>query len=177
MNLFVGFFLFAMVFWVYGETRLNPSKMPYGMHFSDSSLLDEGLRQGDLIVALDGEPVQDYASIGRELLLEDVGQMQVLRDGESLSFEVTELFRNKVLRASGNGPFLEPRLPAVIDTVLPETPAALAGIQRRSNCAIGQYLHRKFPRFSSRDRSASQNRICIGVVACCRYLGNANHHQ
>lgn len=130
VNLFVGFFLFAMVFWVYGETRLNPAKMPYGMHFSDSSLLDEGLRQGDLIVALDGAPVQDYVSIGRELLLEDVEQMEVMRDGESMDFEVTELFRNKVLRASGNGPFLEPRLPAVIDTVLPETPAALAGIQK-----------------------------------------------
>lgn len=128
VNVVAGFFIFAMVFWAYGEDRMSPKNMPYGMHFADSSLLDEGLKQGDVIYALDGKEVDNYTDIPRKLLLDEVKNLSILRDGASLTLEVTPLFKNKLIRAAGAGGILEPALPPIMDSIIPAFPAQKAGI-------------------------------------------------
>jgi regulator of sigma E protease len=129
VNVVAGFFIFAMVFWTYGEDRMAPKNMPYGMHFADSSLLDEGLKQGDIIYALDGKEVDNYIDIPRNLLLDDVKNLSILRNGVSLNLEVTPLFKNKLIRAAGAGGVLEPAIPPILDSIIPGFPAQTAGIQ------------------------------------------------
>ncbi|MBM3171240.1 MAG: RIP metalloprotease RseP [Bacteroidetes bacterium] len=128
VNVIAGFFIFAMVFWTYGEDRMSPKNMPYGMHFSDSSLLDEGLKQGDIIYAIDGIEIDNYTSIPRNLLLDDVKTISILRNGSSLNIQMTPLFKNKLIRAAGAGGILEPALPPIFDSVVPGFPAEKAGI-------------------------------------------------
>ena len=128
VNVIAGFFIFAMVFWTYGEDRLSPKNMPYGMHFSDSSLLDEGLKQGDVIYAIDGKEVDNYTTIPRTLLLDDVKTLSILRNDSSLDIPVTPLFKNKLIRAAGAGGILEPSLPPIFDSIVPGFPADKAGI-------------------------------------------------
>lgn len=128
VNVIAGFFIFAMVFWTYGEDRMSPKNMPYGMHFSDSSLFDEGLMQGDAIYAIDNQEIENYTDIPRMLLLDDVKQMSVLRQGKSVQLELSPRFKNKLIRAAGAGGILEPALPPIFDSIVPDFPAAKAGL-------------------------------------------------
>ena len=118
VNLLLGFFLFAMILFVWGEKKLPVSQMKYGVAtnpISDSA----GLKDGDQILSLDNVPVLDYYDINPNIVLEEVKTVQVNRDGKVLSLSlpkgtIRRLIKNKV-------PFIQPRCLAIIDTVIIDT--------------------------------------------------------
>jgi len=69
MNVLVAFVIYAFILMIWGDKKIPTSSMKYGVHVVDSTLYKMGIRNGDRILAVDGEPVNDFEKLRRKLLL------------------------------------------------------------------------------------------------------------
>lgn len=128
VNLILGFLLYAMIMGVWGRTYLPVENMTYGVH-ADEVLKDFGFQDGDKLVAANGEPLESFNQLNKDLLLKDINQVTVSRAGMEKALEIPEDFGQLLIDSGVKSAFQE-RIPAVIDTVLHGTPAYAAGIQK-----------------------------------------------
>lgn len=118
VNLLLGFFLFAMILFVWGEKKLPVSQMKYGISanpISDSA----GLKDGDQFVSIDNVPVVDYYEINQNIVLEEARTVQVIRDGKLLNLPIPKGTIRRLIKTKV--PFIQPRCIAIIDTVFIDT--------------------------------------------------------
>jgi regulator of sigma E protease len=113
MNVLVAFVIYAFILMIWGDKKIPTSSMKYGMHVVDSTMYnDVGMRNGDIILDIDGEPITDFERLKRKGLLGE--KMTVLRDGKEVKLEIpTNLIGKLVERRKESGGFIEPRRPAV----------------------------------------------------------------
>jgi regulator of sigma E protease len=115
VNALLAIVLFIIVFGVYGESYLPNQNAKYGI-MADSVAKNTGLRNGDMILAIDGKPVEKFDKIVYSLIFQEGKTMQVLRDGQKLDIPVVP----GTIRALNNGhklTFAYPRVPLVVDEV------------------------------------------------------------
>jgi regulator of sigma E protease len=115
VNLLLGFFLFAMILWVWGESRLPMSNMKHGVAVNAISE-KAGIRNGDVIVSLDGKPVDDYYSLTRDIILEEAKTVQVKRNGQLVNVELPKGTIRSLIK--GKAQFIDPRAYPIIDTLI-----------------------------------------------------------
>ncbi len=127
VNLFLGFFIYAMVLFVYGESYIAADRIPYGVHVEER-LKTFGFQDGDLIVGLNGEPQKSFGEVRRNIFTSKVTEVTVLRDGSTQSLLMPGDLGQILIDSNIREPFIM-RLPAVIDTILPDQPAMRAGLQ------------------------------------------------
>lgn len=130
MNVLVAFVIYAFILMIWGDKKIPTSSMKYGVHVVDSTLYKMGIRNGDRILAVDGEPVNDFEKLRRKLLLGQ--QVQLLRGSEQITIILDKDLigqlvenRNKSIRG-----FLEARRPAIAFLVPDTTPAYKAGLRQ-----------------------------------------------
>ncbi|MEO6917375.1 MAG: RIP metalloprotease RseP [Chitinophagaceae bacterium] len=130
VNLILGFLIYAMMLWYWGESFVPTDKMKYGIA-TDSLAQSIGLRDGDKIKTVDGKFIQKFRLIPYEVVLKRAKTMQVERSGQPVNISIPDnfaglLIKNKVIA------FMEPRYPFTgVDSVLPDYPAARAGIKSK----------------------------------------------
>lgn len=117
VNLILGFLLFAMILWVWGEKRLPMDKLKYGVSVNPISE-KAGLKNGDTIVSIDGQPVDDYYSLTRDIILEEVKTIQVKRDGKQMDVALPKGTIRSLIKSKMQ--FVDPRTRPVVDTVFSE---------------------------------------------------------
>ena len=82
VNVIVGFFLFIMVTYVWGEDKIDQSKLSAGIAVHPY-MEQYGFRSGDKILEADGEKVTNFVNIGKEILLFDARNFKVQhKDGK-----------------------------------------------------------------------------------------------
>lgn len=123
MNILVAFIIYAFILVIWGDKKIPTDSMKYGVHVVDSTLYKMGIRNGDRILTIDGEPVADFEKLRRKLLLGE--QVQVLRDEQELTIKlekdmIGQLVENRNKNIRG---LLEVRRPAIAYMV-PDTSAA-----------------------------------------------------
>jgi len=80
VNFILGFFLFIMILWVWGEQYLPANEAKYGVYISNPSLLQEGLfQQGDKILTVNGESPRTLPDAGKAILIDGAQDIKVLR--------------------------------------------------------------------------------------------------
>lgn len=117
VNLLLGFLLFAMILFVWGERTLPMDGLQHGIavnHISEQA----GLQNGDVILSMDGKPVKDFYNINRDLILNEVKTIQVRRNGEEISLPVPAGTVRSLIKSKTQ--FVTPRTYAVVDTVFDE---------------------------------------------------------
>ena len=129
MNVLVAFIIYAFILMVWGDKKIPTSSMKFGVHVVDSTLYKMGIRNGDRILAVDGEPVNDFEKLRRKLLLGQ--QVQLLRGNEQVTIIldkdlIGQLVENRNKNIRG---FLEARRPAIAFLVPDTTPAYKAGLR------------------------------------------------
>lgn len=129
VNLLLGFLIYSMILFTWGTTKLPLSEMKYGVHV-DSLLQKYGLRDGDKIIALGAARPFDIAEFSKELILGDPASVTVERAGQQLTFQIPADFEKQVLSANHKGPLIMERIPAVVDSLLKDHPAASTTLQR-----------------------------------------------
>ena len=115
VNLILGFFIFAMILWVWGEARLPLDKMTNGIAVNPISE-NVGIRSGDRIVGIDNKPVKDYYTITRKIILDEGKTIQVMRNGDTLSLPIPKGTIRQLIKSKGQ--FVDPRIPTVVDTIV-----------------------------------------------------------
>ena len=132
VNLILGVLIYAGVFLVWGERDLRMDNLPYGLSFA-TPLEEAGFEDGDVVLSLGGESVQETADFQRLVFGGQVTSAEVVRGGQTatLNFPV-ELGQVLVDRKDeipeGAAPF-SVNFPTVIDRVMAGSAAERAGLQ------------------------------------------------
>ncbi len=131
VNFILGFLIFGMMLWVYGEKYLPNEKVEYGLH-PDSLGLQMGFMEGDHLVSIGGEPVTEFspAVLRREIVLNNAREVVVKRGRNEFPIAINEKYVT-ILASNDYKDFtiFEPRMPFGIAKVSEGSNAAKAGLQ------------------------------------------------
>jgi regulator of sigma E protease len=130
VNFILGFLLFGLLFWRFGESYVPAAQLKDGIAV-DTAGRAMGLQDGDQILFIGDKAFDRFSPqmINLEVGLNEVREITVLREGEKIVVDVPEeatlgLLSNK----SKDRPVIEPRYPFVIANIPEGTPAAKAGL-------------------------------------------------
>jgi regulator of sigma E protease len=128
VNLLLGFLIYMMVLFVWGKTTLSNEDLPKGL--TPSPIAETvGFKNGDQIVSVDGQTLENVLNINRHLLLRNVKEVVVRGSkGQTRTVQIPENFGDQMFQSGENFP-LSPAVPSLVDSVIPNSPAALAGIK------------------------------------------------
>jgi len=115
VNILLAIILFIMIMYVWGEEYLPAKNLTYGVH-ADSLATQIGIKDGDKIVSVDGKPLENFGTIGAEIILGEAKQLQVNRNGQNINIPIPDGFINKLNKNKLEG-FLEIRVPTFVDSV------------------------------------------------------------
>ena len=115
-----------MIMFAWGESYTDIRKATYGMEFNENAK-SLGFTDGDIILKVDGNDVDRY-SVDLLRAIADGKEVTVLRSGEECTVNIPDDFG--LLDMGKETPFMQFRMPAVIDSVMPGMPGAIAGMQK-----------------------------------------------
>ena len=111
-----------------GEQYLPTAEVnKYGISV-DSLGYELGFRDGDKILAIDGEYVEKFQDIPMQIILDKVQTIEVERDGKDTVIYLPEDAVTKLL-GSQDAAFISYRIPFVVADVVAESPAQTGGLQ------------------------------------------------
>ncbi len=127
VNFILGFIIYMMILFVWGTEYSNKDDIKYG--FGVTKTMEQyGFQQGDKIVSVDEKPFNEVTDINAYLLFRDISNITVERaSGETAELTVPEDIGTQLFEA-GDLPAMTPRMPFQLDSIVPESPAAKAGL-------------------------------------------------
>ena len=131
MNVILAFFIYCGISFSYGSQYISNEDMIYGYEFSQSAE-QLGFRDGDRIVTIGGEKVENINSIlGKILLAKENCEVEVIREGAEHKFvldnEILNIMRKE--NTFEKERLYSPLIPFVVDSIA-NTAVAEAGLQR-----------------------------------------------
>lgn len=115
VNLLLGFFLFAMILFVWGDRYLPTQNLKYGVYV-DSLGKRIGLEDGDKILTIDGKTQKDFSRISADIILKEAKTIQVDRNGQLVNLSIPTGTTSGLIKRKGD-PIAFPKYPAVVDSV------------------------------------------------------------
>lgn len=97
MNLILAVVIYIAMLAVWGEQYLPTKNVKYGIT-CDSLAVEMGLRDGDKILSVDNNYIDDFAKIPAEIIFESAKTIQVERDGKKENVVIPENFVAKLLK-------------------------------------------------------------------------------
>lgn len=144
VNLILGFFIFAMVLWVWGETYLPANNAVYGVYV-DSLGKSVGLQDGDKILGVNGKQLQKFDQLSTDIILNEAKTIEVLRNDANISLTVPQGTIRSLIKRKGV-PLAYPKYPAIVDSVLPQANFTSGALQKNdqiiglNGAPIGSYV-------------------------------------
>ncbi len=124
VNFLLALFIYSMIMFHWGESYVKVSDMSLGMKFN-AEAKQYGFRDRDILVGTDIRPFKDFnVDIYRDL--SEARYCDVLRDGRPVRIALPGNL-NLLSMLKETPQFLQPFIPAVIDSVCREMPAADGG--------------------------------------------------
>lgn len=140
VNILLAFVIYISVLAVWGDEYLPVEEVRYGITV-DSLGKSMGLRNGDMILAVNNKSAEDFFEIPAMILLEKAETITVIRDGQQVVVEVPDDIIPRILQERTPA-FIGVRTPFTIETVMKDSPAKKAGLQSGDRIigVSGQYL-------------------------------------
>ena len=127
VNFLLALFIYAMVLYTWGDTYISTKDMTMGMKFnSEAKAL--GFQDGDMLVGTDKRTFDKF-DIDVYRAMADADRIDVMRDGKIVGIDLQQHL-NLLEMLKTQPAFARPFIPAEIDSVVPGTPAAKAGMQK-----------------------------------------------
>ncbi len=126
-NFILAMLIYIFVLFAWGDTYLPTSAVKYGI-VTDSAGYDLGFKNGDKILSVDNQYIDNFYTITSDIVLNNRKTIQVERDGQIVNIEITLDYIKKVLKRQGQ---IEPRAPFgpyIITSYAKESPAKAAGV-------------------------------------------------
>jgi regulator of sigma E protease len=115
VNLLLGFFIFSMILYTWGEDYLPAKNLTYGVYV-DTLGENIGIRNGDHIVSVNGKEVENFNKLSGDFILNEAQTIQVQRNGQMLDLKVPAGSIRTLINRKGD-PLARPAYPAVVDSV------------------------------------------------------------
>lgn len=127
VNVLVAVFIYIGILFINGEEYLPNEQVKFGIA-CDSLALQIGLRDGDRIMSVDGERIENFAKIPLAILLSEKGEVVVERNGKLQTLYVTQKDLGRIVKKSSG--LIGPRFPFIVDEFLEGSAGKAAGIQK-----------------------------------------------
>lgn len=114
VNVILAMFIYAMISFHWGDTYLPCDNLKYGVSV-DSLGYSFGLREGDMIRQVNGQPADDFSKVFTSLLLDDPKTLTVSRNGVDTTIVFDNDMVAKLLDPDLGGLPFSPRFPFVVD--------------------------------------------------------------
>lgn len=118
VNFVLALILFAMILFVWGEERLPVKNLKYGLA-ADSLATSIGLKDGDVITAINNKPLVYMNMLPKDLMLSERGTITINRNGRDTTIVIPEGFIQTLTKNQLQG-FVSPRIPVIVDSVSPK---------------------------------------------------------
>jgi len=126
-NLILALLIYVFILFAWGETYLPTSNVKYGI-VTDSVGYAIGLRNGDKILAIDNQYIENFYHITSDIVLNSRKTIQVERDGKVINIEIPIEYVQQVLKNRGQIEARTPFTPFIISAFGKESPAKAAGV-------------------------------------------------
>lgn len=127
VNLLLGVFIYAMTLHVYGDKYLPNENLTDGVWCVGETAKILGFKNGDKIVAADGNKIERFSDIPEKILLSET--ITVDRDGAYADIEIPVDVVDVFLK-NKNQPLFFPRIPSVVSVVLENSNAEKCGLKK-----------------------------------------------
>lgn len=127
VNFVVALFIYAMILFTWGETYIQPKNMTYGMKFNTEAKA-LGFQDGDILIGTDEKEFKEFgADMYRDI--SEAKSVNIIRDGKQMSICLPGDL-NLLNMIKNVPPFVRPLMPAVVDSVIPQSPAGNIGLMK-----------------------------------------------
>ncbi|WP_417428324.1 RIP metalloprotease RseP [Halpernia sp.] len=125
VNFFLAWFIYSALSYTNGESFHDLNKFQNGISVSEAGQ-KMGLRNGDIILKIDGKPAERMETSTINMLFAD--QVTVLRNGKEVTFPINEHGVADVLNQEDPRGYFATRSPAIIDSFTANSNAKIAGL-------------------------------------------------
>lgn len=129
VNFLTAILIYIVLCFTYGREYIPLENAKYGLTFSQE-MQEAGFQNGDMILLMDKTKPETLSDFVNGILIDDIQTVTVQRNNEEKVISIPKTLPRKIVGAGANNPCCNYRFPFVIDSVLPNTPAKLAGLQR-----------------------------------------------
>lgn len=128
VNFVAALIIFWLLLYSYGEQYIPARNATFGFHYNPIAN-EIGLRDGDIVLKADTSTVEMPGDVVRYLILNDTKTLTVKRGDSIFTVQVPKNYGKKIIGAKVKD-FATLRIPFVVDSVIPNMPAAKAGFQK-----------------------------------------------
>lgn len=125
VNVILAIVIYAGMMMYYGEEYLPVDNIKNGLMF-DENAKAMGLKNGDLVVAVDGQPIERFSAIPKEILLSEQS-ITVVREGQRLDLPVNSADKKALIAEQSQMVAL--RMPYVVGSFTDSSAARDAGLR------------------------------------------------
>lgn len=126
-NFILALFIYVLVLYSWGETYLPTTNVKYGI-ITDSTGYSIGLRNGDKILSVDNQYIENFNAIMNDIILNNRKTIQVDRNGEKLDINLPKDYVPNLLKGRGMIDLRTPYAPFIVLKCVSNTPADSAGV-------------------------------------------------
>lgn len=126
VNFLLALFIYSMIMFTWGDSYIPVKDMTLGMKFNrEAKAL--GFEDGDILIGTDKGAFKDYsADLFRDLA--EANRADIIRNGAAMSIDMPgDLSLLDMLK--NDPPFARPLIPAVLDSIMVDSPADKAGLK------------------------------------------------
>lgn len=163
VNFVLALFIYSMVLFTWGDEYLPNANVKYGI-MCDSLALNAGFQNGDKIISVDSQKIEDFGKILGYIVLNNAKTVQVDRNGEFVNLQMPESLIRDLIKSKKIG-FITPRCPYTVGYFAKGSPAKEAGIKEGDK--IVKFEDKKikfFDEFKSEIITHKNQPVNIGVL-------------
>ncbi len=127
VNFLLALFIYSMILFYWGDTYIPVKDMTLGMKFNTEAKA-LGFKDGDILIGTENGEFKDFsADLYRDL--SEAKRVDLIRDGKKMSLNLPGDI-NLLGMLKAEPAFVRPLVPAEIDSVMENTPAAAIGLHK-----------------------------------------------
>lgn len=123
VNFVLAYVIYIFILFAWGESYLPTENAKYGI-MCDSTAISIGLQNGDKILAVDGQKIENFNKITHDIVVNNAKNIVVERGNDIVNISIPSDFISKILK---NPIFISPRFPFVFDDIPSKSAAFSAG--------------------------------------------------
>ena len=127
VNFLLALFIYSMILFYWGDSYIPVKDMSLGMKINQEAK-SYGFKDGDILIGTEKREFKEFgANLYRDI--SEAHRVDIIRDGKPMSINLPgEINMLNMIKA--DPAFVRPLMPAVVDSVVPGTPAAKIGMQK-----------------------------------------------
>ena len=116
VNVILAIVIFIGIAWFWGDNFLPAKNLSYGIHPTEISK-KMGLKDGDIVVALDQKELKDFFELESKIVLDNAKTIQIKRGDSVLSLAIPTTIAAELSNANNTSAFVLPLFPVIVDSI------------------------------------------------------------